>query len=169
MRSFPSIESRIELGVAASYSSIEFEQVTQGVTAREMEDKWDIAFDDPWLYFHRSWTGICIYGLRFERSVTGASVVESWVNRDQAQYRMTSIEYDRAMARFLIDALMLGKQAALPDPPGETLTGLTKAIYEHSIAGHVASAATHEFMTTEYGSWWDRLLLRFRRKPRSDA
>jgi hypothetical protein len=169
MRSFPSIESRADLGVAAVYPSVEFEQVMCGVTPQEMEHKWDITFEDPWLYFHRSWTGICVYGLRFERSAVGASVVESWVNRDQSQYRMTSIEYDQAMVRFLIDAMMLGKQAVLPEPPGETLTGLTKAVYEHSSVGRVASAASHEFMTTQHGSWWDRLLLRFRRKPKTDA
>ena len=165
MRSFPPIESRANLRLAAAYSSIEFEQVVRGVTPLEMEDKWDITFEDPWLYFHRSWTGICIYGLRFERSVMGASVVESWVNSDPAQYSTTSTEYDQAVVRFLIDTLMLGKHADLPVPPGETLTGLTKAIYEHAVVGRVASAATHEFMTKEYGSWWDRLLLRIRRKP----
>jgi hypothetical protein len=116
-----------------------------------MEDKWAITFEDSWLYFHRSWTGACIYGLRFERSADGVSVVESWVNRDKAQYSVTAIEYDRAMVRFLIDALILGKQAVFPDPPGEARTGWTKAIYEHAVVGRIASAATKEFIRSYRG------------------
>lgn len=166
MRSFPSVEHRANLALATAYSSLEFEHIRRGVAPQEMEDKWEITFEDPWLYFHRSWTGICVYGLRFERSAAGATVGESWVNRDEAQYRSTSIEYDQAMVRFLVDALVLGKQAVFPDPPGDTLTGLTKALYEHSAVGRVASAASHEFMTNEYGSWWHRLLLRYRKKSR---
>ena len=151
MRSFPSVEHRANLALATAYSSLEFEHIRRGVAPQEMEDKWEITFEDPWLYFHRSWTGICVYGLRFERSAAGATVGESWVNRDEAQYRSTSIEYDQAMVRFLVDALVLGKQAVFPDPPGETLTGLTKALDEHSAVGRVASVASHEFVTNEYG------------------
>jgi hypothetical protein len=164
MHNVPPVEHRADLGLATAYSPLEFEQIRRGVTPHEMEDKWAIMFEDPWLYFQRSWSGICVYGLRFERSAAGATVVESWVNRDEAQCRATAIDYDQAMVQFLIDFLMLGRQAVLPDPPGEELTGLTKAVYEHSMVGRVTSAAAQEFMTNEYGSWWDRLLLRIRRK-----
>jgi hypothetical protein len=71
------------------YSISEFERLRAGLVPGEMEDKWFIFFEDPYLYLHRSWTGFCIYRVRFDQSETRARVVEVVVNRrlDQYQYR----------------------------------------------------------------------------------
>jgi len=91
----PLPEIRVQLDFSESYAKDEFDRIKQGVIPREMEDKWFIFYEEPWLYFHRSWTGACIYGVRFESSRSGESAVESWVSRDTNQYKETRTDYDR--------------------------------------------------------------------------
>ncbi|MEH2215628.1 MAG: hypothetical protein V7K72_00570 [Nostoc sp.] len=54
------------------YSQEEFDRITAGVIPEQMEDKWFIFYEAPWIYLHRSWTGFCIFKVRFE--VVGDSV-----------------------------------------------------------------------------------------------
>jgi hypothetical protein len=103
----PLPEIRAELGFAESYSEADFERIKRGLIPSAMEDKWFVFFEEPWLYFHRSWTGIGIYGVAFQSSIEGAAVAASWVNRDAQQYRETRADHDRAALRSLIDALLL--------------------------------------------------------------
>jgi hypothetical protein len=91
---------RADLGLSHSYTAPEFEQIRRGFVPMDMEEKWFIYYEEPWLYIHRSWTGFCIYGVRFEASASGASIVESWVNRDSEQYQETSMRAIENCARF---------------------------------------------------------------------
>ena len=83
---------RVDLGLSHSYTSSQFERIRQNSVPMDMDEKWFIYYEEPWLYFHRSGTGVCVYGVRFETSANGASIVESWANRDSEQYQETSIE-----------------------------------------------------------------------------
>jgi len=111
----PLPEYRAALGFAETYTSADFERLKCGLIPEEMEDKWFIFYEDPWLYFHRSWTGAGIYGVEFHASHQGASVAASWVSRDATQYGETSTDHDRDLLKFLIDALLLGKHGHHPD------------------------------------------------------
>jgi hypothetical protein len=75
-----------------------------------MDDRWFIFFEDDWLYFHRSWTGACIYALRFAPAPNGVGVVESWVSRDPDQYNSPGIEEDRRIVRQLIQTRLLAAE-----------------------------------------------------------
>ena len=69
-----------------AYTGEEFERLQRGVLPEEMEDKWFVFYEEPWLYLHRSWTGICCFQVRFEESAGGARIVEvltTW-SRDSA-------------------------------------------------------------------------------------
>ena len=108
-------EQRELLAFHAEFDSAELAQISQGLVPQAMEDKWFIYLDeDDWLYFHRSWTGACIYAVQLLRSAEGALVGTAWVNRDPAQYRRTDSDVDLHLLRFLIDALLLGRDAAFP-------------------------------------------------------
>jgi len=102
--------TRADLGFAESYTSDEFERMKRGIIPQEMEDKWFVFYEEPWLYFHRSWTGACIYALRFRSSDSGVSAVESWVSRHTEHYKETQTDYDRELLKFLIGALLLGRR-----------------------------------------------------------
>jgi hypothetical protein len=85
------------------YSAVEFELIKQGTVSREMEDRWFVFYEEPWLYFHRSWTGFGVYQVRFE-SVEGKSrVAEASVSRDQEQHRSTNAESDALLLAVLLD------------------------------------------------------------------
>src|SRR5689334_3790210 len=98
----PLPEIRAELGFAATYTSVDFELIKRGLIPEEMEDKWFVFFEKPWLYFHRSWTGAGIYGVEFQSSPLGVSVVASWVG-GRVNQNAAGTDYDRAVLTFLID------------------------------------------------------------------
>src|SRR5437870_4568424 len=100
---------RAALTLSAVYSPAEFARIKRGLIPVNMEDKWFVFFETPWLYLHRSWTGFCEYGVRLESAPQGVQIVESWVSRDQEQRRGTDTESDERLLTFLIDAMLLGK------------------------------------------------------------
>jgi hypothetical protein len=108
----PEERTRVELGL--TFSLEEVEQIQQGVIPEEMEDKWFVYWEGNDLYFHRSWTGICIYRVRFQVEEMGAKAVEAIVNRDPEQYKNTDDEYDARMIVYLIKVLLLRQHAEFP-------------------------------------------------------
>jgi hypothetical protein len=156
-------EIRTELDLVESYTHAEFEEIKRGMIPGEMEDKWFIFFEEPWLYFHRSWTGLGVYGVEFRTSDHGASVVASWVGGSAGPHVEPSRDYHRAMLRFLIDALLLGKPASFPIPcdlPQE----LPQGLYQHHVAGSAYVEAAFPVSQASHHAWWRRLL-RYFRKP----
>lgn len=134
----PAPMERADLGFTAWFTNADAEQMMRGFVPEQMEDKWFIYFDDGWLYFHRSWTGVLIYALRLEDSSAGVRVVESWVNRNPEQHTATDTEYDQKLVRFLIDAILLKK----PDvrfPMPRTQRGAPKGVVQHHIVGKAYS------------------------------
>jgi hypothetical protein len=74
-----------------------------GFIPEDMDDKWFIFYEKDKLYFHRSWTGICIYVVKFAEESGRFRMIEAEVNRDSRQYKGTSEEYDRRLILELID------------------------------------------------------------------
>ena len=83
------------------------DSIRQGLIPAEMEDKWFVYWADAVLYFHRSWTGCCIYVVRFVADGEGWRMTEAQVNRDPEQYCETDDAADVRMVSFLIDRLLL--------------------------------------------------------------
>lgn len=129
----PLPEQREPLGFESTYTTEEAESMALGLVPQQMEDKWFIYAKGDQLYFHRSWTGACIFWLRFEGAPEGYRVVESWVNRDPGQYRETDTAYDRAMLSFLIDAMLLGKSGSFPLRADHSST--PGGVYQHHVTG----------------------------------
>ena len=110
----PLPEERTTIPLDLSYSQHELRDIQLGVVPVEMEDKWFIYWEDDTLFFHRSWTGFCLYVVRFAREDDGVTAVEAELNRDSEQYRNTDDDYDREMISFLINLLLLKRQAPFP-------------------------------------------------------
>ncbi len=151
-KTLPCPVERATLSVVTTYSAAEFEQIKVGLTPAAMEDKWFIFFEEPWLYFHRSWTGSCVYGVRLEPSFEGVKVAESWVSRDTKQHRGHDVRHEERVLTFLIDALLLKKAVAFPVP--SSAAGTPEGIYQHSVIGRgfpeVQDVASERPM---YGLW----------------
>jgi hypothetical protein len=122
------------LGFVEYYTFDEFERIKRGLIPREMEDKWFIFYEEPWLYFHRSWTGACVYGVRFLPTKTGVCAVESWMTRDPQRYEESQTDYYRALLKFLIDTFLLGKFIAFP-VPRDAPSNLLGGVFQHHLVG----------------------------------
>ena len=133
----PMPEARARIAYARSFDGKQHERATRGLVPREMEDKWFVYFDEPWLWFHRSWTGVCIYGVRLRPDGEGSVVEEAWVNRAPEQYRETDDAHDVALLGFLVDALLLGLTA--PFPVRASVDPAKASLLMHHVVGHARS------------------------------
>ncbi|WP_310424417.1 hypothetical protein [Chamaesiphon sp. VAR_48_metabat_135_sub] len=98
---FPSTSKSIV--VDRTYSKSEFEKIIVGTIPEEMEDKWFVFYEEPWLYLHRSWTGFCVFKVRFEMVDDKVQITEVWVNRNPEQYKETDDSRDRNLLEILLD------------------------------------------------------------------
>lgn len=80
--------------------------VARGLIPETMEDRWFIFLEDQWLYFHRSWSGHCIYMLRLTPEADGWRVAEAWVNGDPEQFQAVSEQESVRVIDGLIDAMV---------------------------------------------------------------
>ena len=82
-----------------SFSDAEMNALRRGHIPQAMEDKWFWYMEGDTLYAHRSWTGYCIYIIRF----TNGDEHQVTVNRDPEQFGCTSIEEDTVTLNKLLD------------------------------------------------------------------
>lgn len=134
----PLPEQHAVLGADWRYTPDEARRMRQGLIPEVMEDKWFIYYADGRLFFHRSWTGFCIYQVELIEDEAHLRLGEIRVSRDMEQYRETTTEFDLQLLRFLIDHLLLGKQAAFPQIPG-TQSPVEIALLRHGTVGHARS------------------------------
>lgn len=97
----------VKLAFERSFTSQEYAHLSNGFIPKSMDDKWFIFMEGDWLYFHRSWSGFCIYQIRFKPNGDGYIVAEVVANRNKEQYGETSNETDSSMLVYLIDKLLL--------------------------------------------------------------
>jgi hypothetical protein len=94
------------LPFARSFAAEELALLRRGLVPEAMEDKWFVVWHDDALWLHRSWTGLCVYRLRFAPDAGGrVRVVEALVNRDPQQYCPTDA-HDLATLPWLLDSLL---------------------------------------------------------------
>ena len=129
-------EQRGQLPFQRVFTQPEFERVSFGLIPAAMEDKWFIFYEDQSVYFHRSWTGFCVYQLQLEQADDNWEVKETWINRNNEQYKSESRtdEYDMKLLAFLIDNLLLGKRDPFP-LPNNLPANMPPGAYQHHIVG----------------------------------
>jgi hypothetical protein len=103
----PHPSERQSLTLSLSFTHSEVKRLRNGHVPFDMDDKWFIYAEDDWLYFHRSWTGACIFGLRLDPSGDGARIEEGWVSRDREQYNWRSVSNETALLHQLIRNCLL--------------------------------------------------------------
>ena len=99
-----------------------------------MEDKWFIFVEEDRLYFHRSWTGYCIYQLSLIRENTKYVTGDAFANRDPNQYSGNDDRFDERLLMFLIDSLLLRGHASLPIAP-HLPVGIATELHLHHVVG----------------------------------
>ena len=111
-KALPSKRTAIRLD--RTFSLEEMQHIRRGLVPEQMEDKWFIYWEDNTLFFHRSWTGVCIYVVRFAAQDDTYRMIEAEVNRDPEQYKVTNDERDAEMISYLVDVLLLRRGAPFP-------------------------------------------------------
>jgi hypothetical protein len=129
---------RTTIALNRRFSEIDVRRMQKGLVPEQMEDKWFIFWERNALYFHRSWTGYCIYVARFRNEGDSYTMFEADVNRDPEQYTETSDKRDAAMISYLVDVLLLHQKAVFPsdDPSSERQALLNWSEVGRAMFGH---------------------------------
>jgi hypothetical protein len=130
----PMPEKRGRLPYARTFDAKEHARVVRGLVPAEMEDKWFVFYEAPWLWFHRSWTGIAIYGVKLRPEGEGSAVEEAWANRAPEEYRETEDAHDAQILAFLVDRLLLGRE--VPFPVRADFPADKRELLIHHVVGH---------------------------------
>ena len=96
------------------FSPQDMDGICRGVVPETMDDKWFIYWKEDALFFHRSWTGFCIYVVRFAADGDAWRMMQADVNRDPRQHQETDTDRDARLIGCLIDVLLLHRHAAFP-------------------------------------------------------
>ena len=88
-------DDKIEVDVHRQFTKEEFEKIKLGIKSRDMDQRWNILYEDNALYMHRSWTGHCIFIGTFETKFDGTGhLIRLTINADRSQYQRTEINED---------------------------------------------------------------------------
>jgi hypothetical protein len=102
-------KSHSTIPVSRHFSAEEIEKVKLGFRPDSMDDHWFIFYEKDRLYIHRSWTGYCIYIVRFRNEARDYVAGELQANRNPKQYGASDDAYDAQMVFWLIDHFLLGR------------------------------------------------------------
>lgn len=98
-KTVPMPEQSEQFTMTRRISTEEMERLRRGNIPQGMEDKWFWYMEGNALYAHRSWTGYCVYILRFAQD---SDEIRVTVNRDGRQYSGGGIrEIEEAVNRLL--------------------------------------------------------------------
>lgn len=98
-----------------------------------MEDKWFIYYEEPHLFFHRSWTGEPFYKLTLRKTPEGFRVEESMCSRTVASDAHSDPAHNVEVLDFLISNLLLGESNPFPVPASQQEP--QPGVLQHIIAG----------------------------------
>ncbi len=90
---------RTRYRIRMHFTSGQMECLRLGHIPMEMEDKWFWYMEGDTLYAHRSWTGYCIYEMKFRQ---GSDVIVVTANRDPKQYTAPGLREDKKTASTLL-------------------------------------------------------------------
>lgn len=107
--------ARARLALDRDYSAAEFARIARGFAPASAADRWLIALDGDWLSIHNSWTGHCLYRVRFAPDGERYRIVEAWANRDPAQFRRADAAADTTDILRLVEVLLLGRPFLVPE------------------------------------------------------
>ena len=110
-------------------TSGEMNRIKRGFIPTVMEEKWFIFFKRNRLYFHRSWTGYCVFVAHFKRRQEGFVLHLIEANRNRRQYTEQDDDYDAKLVSDIIDNFLLAPQTS--NGPAGLIAALNQASKEN--------------------------------------
>ncbi len=89
------------------FTEEEMDAIRLGFLPRQMEDRWFLWFRGNNLHCHRSWTGFCIYEVRFLKAAQGYRAARFKVNEDPEQHQHGDDAHEISVLSALIDTHLL--------------------------------------------------------------
>ena len=111
------------------FTSGEMNRIKRGFIPTVMEEKWFIFFKRNRLYFHRSWTGYCVFVAHFKRRQEGFILNLIEANRNRRQYTEQDDAYDAKLVSDIIDNFLLAPQTT--NGPAGLIAALNQASKEN--------------------------------------
>jgi hypothetical protein len=105
---------RTTIPVDRAFSQDELNILRRGLIPVQMEDKWFIYWKDDALYFHRSWTGDCIYIVHFVVEDGTGKMVRAEMRHIPKHNNPSPDEETAKMISYLIDMLLLDRARMFP-------------------------------------------------------
>jgi hypothetical protein len=155
-KALPLPAQRAKLTMERAFTEQEYRRLAQGFIPQAMEDKWFIFMETDVLFFHRSWTGVCMYEVHFDPQRAIAAV---WVNRDPQHYPATDQQHDQQLLGVLLDKLLQEPSTPVPMPssiPGRLPPGVIQA----GVSGTGDAEEQHD----KKESWTTKIKQIFQRK-----
>lgn len=84
----------------------EWSKLRLGLQPSSMDDKWFIYEQKDSIYFHRSWTGHCIFIARVEKNKDEIFLSEVIANKNPEQFGAQDIEVKKEMFAKLVDLVL---------------------------------------------------------------
>jgi hypothetical protein len=107
LKDFP--EQFVKLPIEKQLSDDQMSKVLLGKKPLDMDHRWIIYYNDGFLYFHRSWTGNCIYKIKIDKSNYAAKIVEVLVNTNPKEYKYSNIPEEINHFNQLFDSFLQSK------------------------------------------------------------
>ena len=103
---------RARVPLQRTFTKAEFARINKGFAPQSMDDRWFIFFEKGWLYFHRSWTGRCIFQIRFKPQKHCYAIADAWAKQDLNRYEDSNVNNKGRLISNLIDHVLLGKEVS---------------------------------------------------------
>ena len=105
----PLPKKRSLIPAARQFTLVEMDRIRRGFIP--LNARWFIFFERNRLYFHRSWTGVCVFVAHFKRRQDGYVLHLIEANRNRRQYLETDDASDARLCFELLDNFLLDPQA----------------------------------------------------------
>jgi hypothetical protein len=138
----------VPLSFSAHFSDSEFVRLQEGLIPAAMEDKWFVYYEQPHLFFHRSWTGLPVYRVALETKAGETFVTEALWATNWAAAENADPSYQAKLLDFLVSNLLLGQSKPFPRP--DTVKESMAGVFQH----HAAGTGYRETVVISKKRWW---------------
>jgi hypothetical protein len=132
----PISKEKVAMDIYAEYSAVEYKKMSEGFQPYDMDQKWFVYMEDDTLWFHRSWTGVCIYEVKFINTGDKHIIKEAWADGLKDLDDIKIRNYWSKIVLFLIDAILLGKKAVMPEPEEYADDPAQSFVFRFHMFGH---------------------------------
>ncbi|MDL5514424.1 hypothetical protein QSE00_21605 [Arenibacter sp. M-2] len=84
----------------------EYSKLEKGIKPSDMDDKWFVYTINESIFFHRSWSGHCIFVVKVERENNEFFLGDVIANRKPDQFGNSEIEVKKEMFEKLVDLVI---------------------------------------------------------------